>query len=353
MKIVANFNIPYQQFLSPEGDLTQSLPIFATPSELIELYRLMTLMRLFDAKAVALQRTGRIGTYSGILGQEAISVAIGRAMKSEDVFCPYYREFGAMIQRGISMSTILTYWGGDERGNHSDYAQDFTFSVPIAGQCLHAAGVATAFKIRKQPRVAVTTVGDGGTSKGDFYEALNLAGSWNLPLVFVVNNNQWAISVPRKTQSSSITLAQKAIAGGMEGLQVDGNDIIALRAVMDEALHKARTGGGPTLIEAITYRLCDHTTADDAKRYCPPEELKAAWKNEPLLRIRRYLQKTGAWSEKDETALRAKCTREVETAVLEYIQKKAQAPESIFDYLYAKLPKALEAQRADLLESLA
>jgi 2-oxoisovalerate dehydrogenase E1 component alpha subunit len=352
MQTIANFSISYQQFIDPQGQLTQALPDFATAAELIELYRLMTLIRLFDLKAVALQRTGRIGTYSGILGQEAISVAMGRTMKPEDVFCPYYREFGTMIQRGVKMSDILTYWGGDERGNTSAYVEDFPFSVPIASQCLHATGIATAFKIRKQARVAVTAIGDGGTSKGDFYEALNLAGTWHLPVVFVINNNQWAISSPRKSQSSTLTLAQKAIAGGFEGVQVDGNDVIAVYAAMEEALHKARTGGGPSLIEAITYRLCDHTTADDAKRYCPPEELADGWKNEPLIRLRTYLEKIEVWSAEKEAALRVQCSQEVEAAVIQYTSQKAQSPESMFDYLYAELPEALKSQRAVLLEGL-
>lgn len=352
MKSVAKFEISYTQFLDPQGQVVQPLPAFAQdPQELLTLFRYMLLLRTFDAKAVTMQRTGKTGTYAGILGQEAISVAIGRAMQKDDVLCPAYREYGAFIQRGMRLSDIFSYWGGDERGSNFNNPGDFPICVPIATQCLHAAGVATAFKYRNEPRVAVSVIGDGGTSKGDFYEALNLAGDWKLPAVFVVNNNQWAISVPRKNQTATETLAQKAIAAGFTGLQVDGNDIIAVRHVLDEALHKARTGNGPTLIEAITYRLCDHTTADDAKRYRGKEEVDTAWQFEPLIRLRSYLQTISALTTEFEAAMQAECTAEVEQAVEEFMNKKPQSPEAMFDFHYAEWPANLAEQRAELLEN--
>ena len=184
---------------------------------LVRLYRQMVLTRLFDQKAVALQRTGRIGTYAPTLGQEAIGVAIGALMQAEDVLVPYYRDTAVQLMRGVKMEEILLYWGGDERGSafaDPAVAEDFPLCVPIATQALHACGVASAFKIRGEHRVAVTTCGDGATSKGDFLEALNVAGAWQLPVVFVVNNNQWAISVPRRIQCGAPTLAQKAIGAG-------------------------------------------------------------------------------------------------------------------------------------------
>lgn len=348
MTTVASFTIEHTCFLDAEGLVTQPLPAFAEdPKTLIELYRWMVLVRTFDTKAIALQRTGRMGTYASVLGQEAVGVAIGHAMHKDDVLCPAYREYAIQFQRGVKMTDILNYWGGDERGSlFSPGSQDFPICVPIGTQYLHAAGVATAFKIRKQPRVAVTLCGDGGTSQGDFYEALNLAGSWQLPVVFVVNNNQWAISVPRKAQTGAPTLAQKAIAGGFIGEQVDGNDVIAMRAVIQKALDKARQGGGPTLIEAITYRLCDHTTADDANRYRDKAELKKAWEEEPILRLRAYLTRQGHWSNSDEERLLAECSNEVEQAVQEYLAISYPPPESMFDYLYAKLPHDLVEQRA-------
>ena len=175
----------------------------------------MMLTRLFDYKAVALQRTGMLNTYASTLGQEAISVGIGASMQREDVFCPFYRDYAAQLMRGVKMSEILSFWKGNEWGNHfSECPLDFPICVPIATQLLHAAGVATAFKLRKQAKVAVSICGDGATSEGDFYEAINVAGVWQLPVVFVIDNNQWAISVPRKHQTDAQTLAQKAIAAG-------------------------------------------------------------------------------------------------------------------------------------------
>jgi len=345
--IVANFTIEYTRFLDPAGNLVQPLPKFAEdPKNLIELYRQMVSLRTFDAKAVALQRTGKMGTYASTLGQEAVSVAMGHAMRPEDVFCPSYREYGTQLQRGVKMSEILTYWGGDERGSQFAHCpEDFPISVPIGTQYLHAAGVATAFKLRKQPRVAVAACGDGGTSEGDFYEAINAAGAWKLPVVFMVINNQWAISFPRIAQTGTTTLAQKAIAGGFTGEQVDGNDVIAVRYAVEKALEKARNGGGPSLIEAITYRLCDHTTADDASRYREKAELEKAWTEEPLIRLRTYLMAQGLWTQQDEDNLLAECSANVEIAVQEYTSLPAPAPESMFDYLYATLPHDLHEQR--------
>jgi pyruvate dehydrogenase E1 component alpha subunit len=257
-----------------------------------------------------------------------------------------------MLQRGVKMSDILAYWGGDERGSDFANPHDLPICVPIASQCLHAAGVAVAFKLRKQPRVAVAVVGDGGTSKGDFYEAINLAGVWQLPIVFVINNNQWAISLPRSAQTGAETLAQKAIAAGIQGEQVDGNDVIAMREACARALEKARLGGGPTLIEALSYRLCDHTTADDASRYRQVDEVIAAQAKEPLTRLRTYLINQGVWDQAAEKALIADATEEVEAAVEIFKNATPQPPTAMVDYLYASLPHALADQRNDILENV-
>jgi pyruvate dehydrogenase E1 component alpha subunit len=204
-------------------------------------------------------------------------------------------------------------------------------------------------KLKREARAAVCAIGDGGTSKGDFYEAVNAAGAWQLPVIFFVTNNQWAISVPRTAQSRAETLAQKAIAGGIEGVQVDGNDLIAVRDVMDRALAKARCGGGPTLIEALTYRLSDHTTADDASRYRNADELAAAWQHEPVARLRTYLTTLGAWSKVQEDALARECNEKVQAAVSAYTALPAPLPSGMFEHLYAVLPAAMESQRAALV----
>jgi pyruvate dehydrogenase E1 component alpha subunit len=351
--VVATFEIEYLQYLDAEGALVRSdLPEFAQDTaQVVDLYKRMTFLRVFDGKAIALQRTGKLGTYASCLGMEAAHVAIGSAMAEDDVLAPMYREYGAQFYRGVKPREVLLYWGGDERGNDfSGPPHDFAWSVPIATQALHAAGAALAFKIRKEPRVAVTIVGDGGTSKGDFYGAINVAGAMTLPLVVVIVNNQYAISIPRKSQTHAKTLAQKGIAAGIESLQVDGNDVIAMRAAMDHAIKRARHGHGAMLIEAVTYRLSDHTTADDARRYRSEAEVKDAWTREPLKRLKAYLIAQKAWSEKEEEAWKADCAEKVDAEVNAYLETKSQPTEAMFDFTYAELPLDLERQRSAALD---
>lgn len=348
---------PFTRYLDSDGRPLGELPAWAGDSDaLVGLYRQMLLTRLFDQKAVALQRTGRIGTYAPTLGQEAIGVAIGSQMRAEDVLVPYYRDTAVQLMRGVRMEDILLYWGGDERG--SDYAeplaaQDFPICVPIATQALHACGVASAFRIRGEHRVAVTTCGDGATSKGDFLEALNVAGAWQLPVLFVVNNNQWAISVPRRIQCGAPTLAEKAVGAGFPGEQVDGNDVLAVAERVRAALERARQGKGPTLLECISYRLCDHTTADDASRYRSAEEVNQAWREEPIKRLRAFLAGRGQWDEEREQALVGECQARVQEAVERFETFAAQAPQALFEHVYARWPAVLEEQREQLLERAA
>ncbi|MFC3907636.1 pyruvate dehydrogenase (acetyl-transferring) E1 component subunit alpha [Legionella dresdenensis] len=355
MTIVARFEIAFHQVVNEQGEKCGELPAFAQDNAVLQaLYRTMVLTRTFDKKAIALQRTGKMGTYAPINGQEAISTAIGHAMRKEDVLVPYYRDYAAQIQRGVKMSEIFSYWGGDERGSQFvNNTEDLPICVPIASQCLHAAGIGFAFKYRNQPRVAVTCIGEGGTSEGDFYEAINVAGAWNLPVVFVVNNNQWAISVPLSKQTATETVAQKAIAAGFSGVQVDGNDVIACRQVIGEAIEKARNGGGPTLIEAITYRLCDHTTADDATRYQPQEEVEQAKPKEPISRFRHFLEAEGIWNNALEEQVQKESSEQVQQAVDEYLNRTPQSVSAIFDYHYAELPDYLIEQRAIAMEEAA
>ncbi len=352
MTRVAEFAVDFIQFLDASGKPTQELPAhLAGANAIAPMYRLMALTRALDAKAIALQRTGQLGTYASSLGQEAIGAAAGLAMREEDVLVPSYREQAAQFARGVKLEELLLYWSGDERGSRFSGPQhDFPICIPIATQSCHAVGAAVAFKLRGEPRVAVEGCGDGATSKGDFYESLNLAGAWRLPVVFVVSNNQWAISVPRSRQSGAQTLAQKAIAGGIKGVQVDGNDPVAMRFVMDMALERARSDGGPTLIEAITYRLHDHTTADDASRYRDAKEVEAAKKADPMIRTRRYLESIQGWSERDQEALDQECARQVQAAVEAYLATPPEPPQAMFDSLYAELPRALARQRDEAIK---
>ena len=353
MNRVASFDIEHTRFLDPAGRSTQPLPPFAQDRDtVVGLYKAMVLTRTFDAKAIALQRTGQLGTYASSLGQEAVAVGVGAAMRPEDVLLPYAREQGAQLLRGVTLTELFLYWGGDERG--SDFKgprEDFPIAVPVASHVPHAAGVALAFKLRGEPRAAVCVSGDGSTSKGDFYEGLNLAGVWELPAVFVVTNNQWAISVPRSSQTAAETLAQKAIAAGFQGEQVDGNDIVAVRHAVAGALANAREGGGPRLIEAITYRLSDHTTADNASRYRDDEIVGRHWQEDPIARVRKHLSDEHDWSKDEEEAVLASCSAEVERAAEEYLATPVQPPVAIFDYMYQELPADLASQRTALTET--
>lgn len=354
MKIIDRFEIAYYQYLNEIGQLADDAPALAENSEkLLALYKWMVLVRTMDAKAIALQRTGKLGTYPSTRGQEAVFVGIGDALLPSDIFVPYYRDMGTLIQRGVKLAQILQYWGGDERGNcFMENKQDFPFSVPVGSQPLHAAGAAFAVKYKKEKHAVLTICGDGATSQGDFYEAMNVAGIWKLPVVFVVCNNQWAISVARAVQTAAHTLAQKAIAAGIVGEQIDGNDIIAVQHRTALALERARTQGEASLLEMVCYRQHDHTTADDATRYEPKENREREWKKEPIMRLRHYLEKKHIWDDEKENTLLAQCAVEVDEAVNEYITIKPQSVDSMFDYLYAHLPEAYQEQKNSLLNEV-
>jgi pyruvate dehydrogenase E1 component alpha subunit len=346
MRIIDHFDIPYYQYLNEQGELVdQTIPSAATNIPLLlRLYECMVLVRTMDTKAIALQRTGKLGTYPSTRGQEAVFVGVGEAMAKSDIFVPYYRDMGTLIQRGASLAQILQYWGGDERGNHF-MGDDFPFSVPVGSQGLHAAGAAYAIKYFKEKRAVLSICGDGATSQGDFYEALNVAGVWKLPVVFVICNNQWAISVPRQAQTAAHTLAQKAIAAGIPGEQIDGNDVVAVQYRTEEALKAARDHHQPSLLEMVCYRQHDHTTADDAGRYEPKTLRQAEWQKEPIERLRRYLEKKNAWEAVKEQALLAQCALQIDAAINQYFATPPQPSVSMFDYLYATLPPCYRAQR--------
>ena len=343
IKTIAEFKINYYEYLNNNINIDNN-----NIHHLIDSYKNMVLLRVFDTKAIALQRTGKLGTYPSALGQEAISIGMGKALQPEDVFCTFYRDQGTQLLRGVTMEEILLYWGGSEVGNDfkaPSAKDDFPICVPIGSQCLHAAGIATAIKLRHQKRAVLVTLGDGATSQGDVYEAMNVAGIWNLPLVFVIQNNQWAISIPRDQQTRAETLAQKGIAAGIACEQIDGNDIVAVEKHVGMALDKARNQQGPTVIEAITYRLGDHTTADDASRYRNKETVKEAHNNDPIVRLKDYLQKHNHWSEQDEQNWQTQCTDTVEKAVQHYLTTPPEPIDNIFNFHYHNMPHDLITQR--------
>lgn len=353
-KTIANFSIRYIQYLDEAGNVLHDLPAFAEDNAiLLKLFRNMLLLHHFDRKVLMLHRTGKMGTYPGTLGQEAVGVGMASALSDDDILVPYYRSVTDLYVRGVRLHEVLLFWIGDERGldfKDPRVKHDLPIPICISSQIPQAAGVANALRIRgEKNRAVLTAIGDGGTSEGDFYEGLNCAGAWKLPLVIVINNNRWALTEPNACQTSCQTLAQKAIAGGFEGLQVDGNDVIAVRAAVDEALQKARAGGGPTLIEAVTYRLCAHTTIDNMERYVDKEEYDKAWEREPLIRLRKLLQERNVLNDDIETRMLNEIKDEIEHEVELATDVPAPPPEAIFDYLYAELPERQQAQRAELL----
>lgn len=350
--LIAQFEIFYTQYLNPEGQLTQPLPpsLFNQFSLWQRLYEFMLLNRAFDTKAINLQRTGRMGTYPSSNGHEAIHIGLGAALNQEDIFVPYYRETGTMLMRGVRLEEILLYWGGDERGSdYQDQPHDLPICVPIATQSLNAAGVAAALKYKKEKRAVLTTIGDGGTSKGDFYEALNVSGVWQLPIVFVIVNNHWAISVPTSKQTRAKTFAQKAIAAGISCEQVDGNDAFAVYHACHEALSRARAGKGPHVIEALCTRMGDHTTADDASRYRSAEELIKGKQEDPIKRLKLFMESQQAWNQEQEQALQKTIQHQIDQAVDRYFNTAPQPARSMFDYLYETLPEAYQDQQEEIL----
>lgn len=316
--------------------------------ELKRMYQILVLARTFDQRALTLQREGRLGTYPSILGQEASELGSALAAEKSDWHFPSYRESGVYIALGVPLYMLFQYWAGDERGMKiPEGVNVLPISIPVGTQILHAVGVALAAKYRKDRAASIVYFGDGGSSRGDFHEGMNMAGIFKLPVVFLCQNNQWAISVRRERQTASKTIAQKAAAYGFEGIQVDGNDFLAVYKTTREALAKAKDGGGPTLIECDTYRIADHTTADDASRYRPAEEVEKWKARDPLLRMQLYLQKKGLWTDayQKESEAQAK-------AMIDEAQKKAESvappdPKDMFTYTYSSLTQRQARQIKD------
>ncbi len=348
-KVIKEFKVEWFQILDESGNVDRSFwpgsdPI--TEKEIRAFYEAVVLIRTFDEKALNLQREGRLGTYASVKGQEAVQVGTASALHPSDWVFPAFREPGVSIVRGLPMKMIYQYWSGDERGSAIPEAlHDFPIAIPVGTHIPHAVGAAWAAQFKNDPIAVATYFGDGATSKGDFHEGLNFAGVFKLPIVFVCQNNHWAISVPLSRQTASATLAQKAIAYGFEGIQVDGNDLFGVHVTMKRALEKARRGEGPTLIECFTYRLSDHTTADDASRYRSSDEV-AAWKSkDPLVRLRTFLEREYRWSEADEAALRKQAQERVAAAVHEFESTPPAEPSAMFDTLFASLPPHLVRQK--------
>jgi pyruvate dehydrogenase E1 component alpha subunit len=346
------YTVDYLSILDADGTVDTTLDPQLDDAFLLKLYRTMLLARRFDERMLALQRQGRIGTFGPIKGQEAAQLGSICVLRDTDWMVPAFREGAAMIWRGASLESLLLFWGGREEGAAGATERTLPIAVPVATQLPHAVGIAWAARYKNDSAVVMTYFGDGATSEGEFHEAMNFAGVMQLPVVFVCQNNQWAISMPREKQTRSQTLAQKALAYGFPGIQVDGNDILAVYVAAREAVERARAGGGPTLIECVTYRLMMHTTADDPLRYRDEAEVKQWEKRDPLLRFATHLEMKGLFDPQKQAVLDAEVRHEIKLAVERFEALPPPAPLEMFDYVYAQRPPELEAQRQELAAAL-
>jgi len=347
--------IEFLSILDEKGNLDAALEPQLDDALLLKLYRFMLLGRRFDERLLNLQRQGRIGTFPPISGQEAAHVAPVAVLKPSDWMVPAFRETAAELWRGRSMeSVIIANAGYGEAADMGDPGNNLPMSVPVGSQMVHAVGVAWAARYRGRDDVAMTFFGDGATSEGDFHEAMNFAGVFQTPVIFVCQNNQWAISIPRSKQTRSTTIAQKAIAYGMPGIQVDGNDVLAMYAAASEAVSRARMGDGPTLIEAVTYRMSVHTTADDPRRYRTDDEVESWREKDPIPRFQNYLHNKGLLTDELAEELEQDVLREIQSAVesAEKTMASLGDPMDMFEHSYAERPPYMEEQRGALARYL-
>ncbi|HLD88570.1 MAG TPA: pyruvate dehydrogenase (acetyl-transferring) E1 component subunit alpha [Candidatus Nanoarchaeia archaeon] len=342
-------NNHYLQILNERGEIVDAkIEPKISREELKRMYALMILARTFDDKALKIQRQGRIGTYLPVRGQEACQIGSAILMKKSDWMFPAFREHAAYFTRGMPIKNYLYYWMGYEEGGKIPEDQNnFTISIPVGSQLVHAVGVAMASRIKGENIASVVYFGDGATSEGEFHEALNFAGLFKAPVVFICQNNQWAISTPRKKQTASKTIAQKASAYGFEGIQVDGNDILAVYSATREALKKAYSGKGPVLIECITYRMGVHSTSDDTAKYRSEAEAVEWEKKDPIQRFEAYLKSRKILNDAEIKKIREDAENEVNSAVVE-AEKFQQNPLDMFDYVYAESTKNLAEQKEEL-----
>ena len=341
------------QILRPDGTLLPGQKPPLTDQETLAVYQKMVFIRLADQRCLSLQRQGRFGTYAPIWGQEACQVGSASVLQKGDWVIPAFREIGATLIMGISLKDFLLYWMGNELGSRAPEGINvMPVSIPVGTQTLHAVGVGWGARLRGDKVVTVVYFGDGATSKGDFHEAMNFAGVFKTPTIFFCQNNQFAISVPREKQTASKTLAQKAIAYGFDGIQVDGNDLFAVIVATKEAAEKARSGGGPTLIEGVTFRFGPHTTADDPTKYRTEKEIDP-WKPlDPLVRLKLYLKEKRLWNEEMEKKIAEEAQREIDQAVKEAEAVPAPEIDEIFKYVFAEMTPPLKEQLEYLKSTL-
>jgi pyruvate dehydrogenase E1 component alpha subunit len=345
--IVTSAAVTPFRILSNEGELISpdKMPQLSD-EQLIELMRRMVFTRVWDERAVNLGRQGRLGFYAPVSGQEASMIGSEFALQREDFICPGYRDIPQIVWHGLPLYQAFLYSRGHQHGGQ--IPEDVHVLMPqiiIGAQILHATGVAMGMKKRGKNNLAIAYTGDGGSSEGDFYEGLNFAGAFKLPVIYFVQNNGYAISTPYSKQTASLSIAHKALAAGIRGLQVDGMDVLAVYQVVSEAAEYARKGE-PTLIEALTYRFKPHSMADDPSKYRTKEE-EGEWViKDPITRFRTFLTKKGLWTEADETRIK----EEAKATVLEQIKKAEETPKmtiaGLIDSMFEQTPPHLEEQKS-------
>ena len=344
-KVIEKFEVEYLQVLDENGKCDESLMPKLSKEEIKKFYETMVLARTFDDKAFSLQRQGRIGTYIQFKGQEASQIGAVSAINDNDWLFPMYRNGAALIARKTPMHQLLLYAGGDERGLICPQGvKNFPIAIPVGAQTLHAVGCAWASRLKGEKNVSLVFMGDGATSKADFLTGMNFAVFFKAPVIFVCENNQFAISVPRKIQTAAETIAQKAIAFGFNGIQVDGNDVFAVYKAVKEAADNARKGIGPTLIEAYTYRMCDHSTSDDAARYRSQKELEEWKKKDPIERLEKHMRSKKMLDDAYKQKVMQDAKEKVEKAVDEYERVPMPNPEDMFKYMFEEMPTQLKEQ---------
>ncbi|MEK7434796.1 MAG: thiamine pyrophosphate-dependent dehydrogenase E1 component subunit alpha [Cyanobacteriota bacterium] len=350
------------QFLREDGSVTDDFESELDNNQLKEIYRLMVMTRTFDERSLKLQRSGRVGFYIGCNGQEASHIASAFAFGDKDWFFPSYRNAGILFMRGVSIKSMICQMIGNAddpcKGRqmpcHFSYREDnlnfVSISSPLATQIPHAVGAAFAAKYQNKKDISVSYFGDGSTSEGDFHVSMNFAAVYNLPTIFICENNQWAISVPIHKQTVSESIAIKAQAYGMEGVKVDGNDILAVYHVTKKAVEKAKNGLGPTLIETYTYRLGAHSSSDDATRYRPDVEHQKWVKKDPLIRTEIYLKNLGVLTDDDIKDIKQKCEDELTEGINEAEKVGQPKLETLFYDVYKEVPYNLKLQMNELID---
>lgn len=349
-KVLKEFKVEYLQILDENGNCDEALMPKLSNEDIKKMYEMIVLVRVFDQKAFNMQRQGRLGTYIQFKGQEACQVGSAMVLEDNDWIFPMYRNSGLLIARKHPIVQVLQYWNGDERGLKSPQnVNNFPIAIPVGTHVIHAVGAAWAAKLKGAKQVTVTYFGDGATSKGDFHEAMNFAGVFQVPCVFICENNQYAISLPRPKQTHSETIAQKAIAYGIEGIQIDGMDIFAVYKATKGAVEKARNGKGPTLIEAYTYRMCDHSTSDDASKYRSKEEVEMWAKKDCVDRLEKYMRKKGLLDDAYKQKVLEQSKDIVEKAVTEFEKIQPPDPKDMFKFVYAEMTEQQKEEMEDIL----